>query len=240
MNTETKSENEMTFLGKILGIFTSPTETFQSIDRKPTWFLAFVVIITCLIITQFLILDIRVEDQLAMMEAQDAPAERLEMARSQSSGGLKYIQLGVMPIAVLLANLVIAGIYILLGNAVMGGDTRFKKVLSVVVWTGFIGIIQSALHTYLTLSKGTSHGVTTSLAVAVPTPPIGQSTPFYRFLASIDIFTIWSIILLIIGFSVIFNFSRKKSSIMVVSLWIVWTALVVFVGGFFAQMSGIQ
>jgi len=180
MSTETKSEKEMGFFGKILGIFLKVT------------------------------------------------------------GPMKYIQFGVIPIAILIAYLAMAGIYILLGNAALGGEAKFKNVLSVVVWSGMIGIIQSIVTMYLTLTKGTTLGVTTSLAVAIPAPPIGESTPIYRFLASLDIFAIWGLILMILGFSVVFNFPRKKSSIMVVSVWAVWTCLVVFVGGFFAQMSGIQ
>ncbi len=44
----------------------------------------------------------------------------------------------------------------------------------------------------------------------------------YKFLAKFDLFTIWMIVLLIIGFSVIYKFTQGKAATAVVGLWVIW------------------
>jgi len=95
------------------------------------------------------------------------------------------------------------------------------------------------LRTYLVISNGTSFGVTTSLAILLPTPQVGESkTLLYRLLSRFDIFTIWTLVLWIIGLAVVYKFSTKKSATMVLTLWAIYIVLVVALGSLLGGIFG--
>lgn len=226
-------------LSRIIGVFSSPRETFESIDRKPTWLVPFLVVVIFTIVLQFLAMDIGIKDRMAMMEARDVPAQQIEAARAQAAGPLKYVGIAVTPVVILVVWAVLAGIFLFAGNTVMGGESKFKKVFSVMAWSSLIGIIGGILKTFLIMSKGTSRGVVTSLAILLQTPQAGQSPSIlYRFLNRFDLFTIWTMVIWIIGMAVIFRFTTKKSATLVLSLWAIYIILAVALGGLFGSFTG--
>jgi hypothetical protein len=121
----------------------------------------------------------------------------------------------------------------------MGGEAKFKKVFSVVAWSSLVGVLAGIIKTPLILSKGTLQGVTTSLAILLPTPEPGQSpSVLYQLLTKFDVFTIWTIALYCIGLAVIYKFTTKKSATLVISLWIIWIIISVALGSIFGGMLG--
>lgn len=121
----------------------------------------------------------------------------------------------------------------------MGGETSYKKVFSIVAWSSLVALLGGILKTFLILSKGTGHGVVTSLAVLLPTPPLGhKASILYRFLSKFDLFTIWTLILWIIGLAVVYRFTTKKSSTFVLSLWAIWIVLSVTLGSVLGRGFG--
>jgi len=181
-NTET---GEMGALARLTGIFTSPRQVFESIDRRPTWLVPFLVTCAVAIALQFLVMDIGIKDQMARFEAQDIPAEQLEQMEARMQGPMKFISLPFIPIGTLLVWAVIAGLLLLGSNSILGGNATFKKMFSLVAWTSLIGILGGILKSILIYMKGTTRGVTTSLATLLPTPEAGE-TPglIYRLLPS--------------------------------------------------------
>ena len=232
------TEKEMGPIGRVVGIFSSPKVTFQSIDRKPTWLVPFIITLIFVVAMQLLTMDIGMKDRVAMMEARDTPAEQMQVMETQMDGPMKYIGLGVAPIATLVVWAILAGILLFSGNTIMGGESKFKKMFSLVAWSGLVGIVGGILKIFLILQKGTTHGITTSLAILVPTPPIGQTPPIlYRFLSKLDLFTIWNLVLWVIGLSVIYKFSTKKSATLVITLQVIWIIIAVALGGLFANFG---
>ena len=229
---------EMGPIGRIVGVFASPKETFESVDRKPTWLVPFILTLIFVIAFQFLTMDIGIKDRFAVMEARDMPAEQMEMARQQIEGPMKYIGLGIAPIATLVVWAILAGILLFGGNTILGGESKFKKMFSLVAWSSLVGIVGGILKIFLILQKGTMHGVTTSLAILVPTPPIGDPGPIlYRILTKLDLFTIWNLVLWIIGLAVIYKFSTKKTATFVITLQVIWIIISVALGGLFANFG---
>ncbi|HSE98415.1 MAG TPA: YIP1 family protein, partial [Blastocatellia bacterium] len=122
-----------------------------------------------------------------------------------------------------------AGIFAL-GLMMMAAQTTFKKILSVVAWsntaTGLIYIIVAAASLMLrdpTTVDPTQPGsiAATNLGAFVSVEP----GPLRAVLSSIDIFTIWFLILLSIGFAAISGarrFTAGKTATLVFGLWGVW------------------
>lgn len=223
--------NEMTAMQKIGNIFMSPEKAMTGIMKKPTWLIPFLICAIITIALQFTVIDIGIKDQLAMMEAKNAPAERIAMVETQMQGPLRYISIPIIPIATLAIWLFFAGVLILAGNTVMGGKGQFKQYYALVAWSGLVTLVGGVLKTLLILAKGTSYGVTTSLAMIMPTPELGDpGSLFYRILSKFDLFTIWQLILWIIGLTVLNKISKQKSATLVGILWVLWIVVSLSIG----------
>lgn len=239
MSEETTATGEMSTMQKIVGIYTAPRRTFEAIDQNPTWFLPFIIGVVFFLIFQFLTVDLQMDYRMEMMEARgDIPQEQMDIAKAQMQGPVKYIGFVAGPIVWLIMILIIAALFYVAGNLMIGGDTSFKKVFAIVAWTGLIGVISFIIMTLLILSKGTMHGVALDLSILLDTPAIGEDkSTLYRILSKFDVFVIWEIVLYIIGMSVTYKATVKKAAVPILSLWALWIIVSVAFGGFFEQLG---
>jgi hypothetical protein len=238
MTEEPTNSSEMSVFNKIIGIFTSPRETFVSINQKPTWLVPFIIGVIFFVIFQYLTMDIQADYQIATMEAKQVPAERIEMAQSQMQGPLKYVGFVVGPIFMLIFWVIFAALFYLFSNWMVEGESSFKKVFSIVAWSSLVGNLGLILLTFLIVSKGTPHGVAMDLSVLMTTPPIGEEPGLlYLILSKFDLFVIWQIILWIIGLSVSYNTTTNKTAVPILILWGIWIVVSIafksFVGPLF-------
>jgi len=91
MTEEATKSNEMSVVNKIVGIFTSPREAFESINQNPSWIIPFLIGLVFFLIFQYFTVDIQMADQIAKLEARDMPAAQMEAARGQMQGFAKYL-----------------------------------------------------------------------------------------------------------------------------------------------------
>jgi hypothetical protein len=235
----TSSAGEMSAVQKIIGIFTAPRKAFEAIDKNPTWFLPFIIGVIFFLVFQLLTMDIQTDYRIQHLEARDdIPAERMEMAKQQMQGGVKYIGLVAGPIVWLIMILIMAALFYVAGNMMIGGDTTFKNIFAVVAWGQLIGSLSLIIMTFLILAKGSMHGVALDLSILMETPAIGEEkSTLYRILSKFDIFTIWTIVLYIIGMSVTYKTTTQKAAVPILSLWAIWIIVSVVFGSFFEQFG---
>lgn len=226
MGAEVSEAKGLGVFGRIIGIFTSPKEAFHDINKKPDWLIPFIILIAVVVVVQFVLMDIGVADQIAKMEASDMPEAQLEMARNQMQGPLKYAQFIVIPIMTLITWCVVSGIHLFFTNVVFGGETTFKKMFAVTSWSSLIGVVSTLLRMVMVMSKGTSHGVTTSLAILMPTPGLTETPSIlFKLLAHLNIFTIWGLVLYAVGISAISRLDMNKSAAVVIINWLIWVLI---------------
>jgi hypothetical protein len=235
----TDAAPEMSAMQKIIGIFTSPRQTFEAIDQNPTWLLPFLIGVVVFLIFQTLTVDIQMAERMEMMEAQgQLSAEQLEAARTQMSGPMKYAGLIFGPIFWLIMILVMAAIFYVAANLMIGGDSSYKKVFAIICWSGLVGTLSLIVMTLLIISKGTMQGVALDLTVFLDTPPIGgEKSALYRIFSNLNVFTIWNVVLWIIGLSVSYKAPTKKAAIPILSLWGIWIVLSVVLGPWFDKLG---
>jgi hypothetical protein len=239
MNAASDEKKEAGVFEKITGIFISPRETFEALDRKPTWLVPFIIIAVMTLGMTLLTRDIGMQDMMAKFQASEMPQEQIDKITAQTQGIGKYIQMVLIPVATLAIWAIFAGILMFCGNTLLGGSAKFKKLFSMISWSSFVGALAILVNTAIILSKGTTQGVTTSLAVLMPVPGLSDKPSlFYRLLSKFDLFTIWSLILWTIGLSVIYKFTMKKSAGLVVALWAVWIVISIAFGNLFGPMFG--
>ncbi|MCB9058364.1 MAG: YIP1 family protein [Calditrichae bacterium] len=221
-----------------INIFAAPTKAFESLNEKPTWLAPLLIMIIAFIAFQYLTMDYSMQYQIQVMEAKDVPQERIDLVKQQMQGGLKYAGMITMIIFIPLVTVIFAAVILGLSKITIAEGITFKKSLSIVSWSGMIGLISLALTLLLVYSKGTMHGIAIDLSAVLPQPGIGESVPLLnRILAKIDPFVIWQLVLWVIGLRVMGKTSNQKAAIPVGIAWGIWIVLSVSLAGLFENFG---
>jgi hypothetical protein len=227
-----ETSKESGVLENLVGVFMAPKETFQALDKKPTWWVPFLIVVIASMAMAFLTADINIQDTIAKMQAQERPQEVIDRVAEATQGFAKYAGLVAIPIVTLVILAALSGILWFGGNILMGGNTTFKKIFSLVCWTSLVGMVGGLVQTAWVIFKETRLGVTTSPAAFLPTPELSaKPSLLYSVLSKFDVFTIWSLVLWIVGLSVLYRFGTKKAATLVLGLWAVWIIASVALGG---------
>jgi hypothetical protein len=107
----------------------------------------------------------------------------------------------------MLGPLLAAALGVFWGNFVMAGKASFKQLLSTMLYGEIIFSLSALVALPMVLAKD-SLRVSLSLAALVPDAPLDSIQ--YVALSKIDVFIVWEIIVIGIGLSVLYGFSRNK------------------------------
>jgi hypothetical protein len=213
---------------RIAGVLFAPATTFESIARRPDVLVPLIILLVVSVVSGVLIaghVDFQAMAQEAMEQnprASEMPAEQMaKMTRFTAS--FMRVSAYAAPLFWLLALDGTAGA-MLLGFRVMGGEGNFKQAFSVTTYAWYPRLIKGVIATIILLSRKSNsiwemqNPVRSNLGFlfAPKTQPVQ-----FAIASSIDLFAIWSLVLLIIGFAAISQFSRIKSAVITVSLWVV-------------------
>ncbi|MGE1027520.1 YIP1 family protein [Bacillus sp. GMs2/2] len=202
----------------IFGIITSPIAQFEKL------------MISTSIWKQFLFIALLggLAAALNAYIVQTSPA-MMKLAESQSTGfkvplsvtlGMSVV-FGTLAVAV--KFFVIAGIYKMIMLFMMN-DTTYKKILSIVVYSGIFSIISVFVNSILSLFFGDSYQVNyTSLA-----PLFDIGTKMNAIAGSFELFSIWGLIITGLGLHIVAGLTKKQSIILVIILFIVTVILGTF------------
>jgi len=231
MEKQAESTMELTTFDRIVGVFTSPKETFISLKQKPTWLVPFIIMILTVMIINFFLFDIGIQDQVMKMQARNIDESQIQIMQERMSGAIKYVQLAAIPIVTLVFWSILSGILLFGTNTILGGTAKFKEMFSLIAWTSLIGALGAIVKAIIIFTKETTIGVSTSLAMFMQTPALTEKPSIvYLLLSKIDLFTIWGLVLWAIGISIITQFSMKKSATFIAVLWIIWIGFSVSFG----------
>jgi len=221
-------------LGRIIGAFFSPKATFEDIVRRPSWIIP-VALMTVLGIVVAFVMNRKVDwRDVASKRIEESPraanlsAEQKEQQIAMSakfSPGAAYAFGALGPI---LAVVVVAAVMLLAYNVIGGADAKFSSAMGIVSHAFLVSIISSVfliLILYLR-APGTvdlQNPVATNIGVFLP-----ESTP--KALASlgqsIDIFSIWILLLISIGFTAINPRKLKGKSLSIaIAVWAAYVAV---------------
>ncbi len=239
---------------RFIGVLFSPGETFADVNRKATLIAPIIIgIIIALAGSTFFTWRVNpdwdriLRDQVrkgAERSGQPMPSE--EVIQQQVSIGkaiAKFAPLFAI-IVVPLYYAILAGIFAL-GLMLMQAKATFKKIMSVVAWsscaTGVIALLVT-IGSLMLKDEASLKEIDPTRPATITVTNLGAfldesvSAPIRAIASSIDIFTIWFLILLSIGFAAISGSRKIKSSktgTLVFSLWIVWVLLLAGYASFF-------
>jgi hypothetical protein len=211
-------------LGRVVGVFIAPGRTFASIARKPGWVAPLLLwtILSSLataVLLPRLDFEAAVREQLAAREetVSDERVEQIVTAQKRFSG-IAYVWGTLAPT---LIALLIASIFWLSFKA-FGWDLSFKQSLGVTSH-GFLPNCVSAL-LLIVFCLRLDRVNPSDLGDLVRSHPAflvdrKENPVLHSLLQSLDAFSIWVVVLLVIGYSIAAKVSRGKAAGIVVTLW---------------------
>jgi hypothetical protein len=210
---------------RIIGVLFSPDATFSSIARRPDWVVPLVLLLVVALCAGFMMaphMDFGAAAREAMEQNKNVSAEQIDKAVRISSS-IGKVLMYIAPVLSLIGLLVIAGV-VLLAFRIFGGEGDYKQAFSVTCYASMPSVIKSVVTVIIVVAKG---GMIPAQAVqTLVRSNLGflvnyKTNPMaFALLSSFDIFSLWFLALLIIGFAYVARVSKVKSAVTIISLWI--------------------
>jgi hypothetical protein len=232
-------------VSRLTGTLFSPGETFADVNRKPTWIAPMIIAVATVLASTFFfswrvhpdwdtIFRTQFKKQ-AEKRNQQIPPEQLEQQVTVAKTIAKFSPI-IGAVFTPIFYVVLAGIFAL-GLMFIQAKTTFKKILSVVSWscaaTGIVGMLVMMASLMIRDEEGLRNIDPTQASGIVPTNlaaflATDTSAAIKSLAGSLDIFTIWLLILFSIGFAAIAG-SRKittgKAATVVFGFWAVFVVI---------------
>jgi hypothetical protein len=231
------------FFSRLGGVISSPRESFQEIGRSPDLLLPIILLVILGTVTSYcLSLKVNVgaltvqpiiESQVAKGNMTQEQADQM-LSRTLNQSAASKIFGGISSgISVILVVLIIAAVAKLICSIFLGAENRFKSVFSVTMYAWLApGIFHTVLFLIILYFKNpadiTLLGVNSLVASnleAFLTSLLGEGTlsPFLSSLLGwIDIFPIWKIVLLAIGYSAVSHkLKTAKAATWITAIYII-------------------
>jgi hypothetical protein len=219
---------------RIINTFFDPVKTFTDLRRGTAWWLAFIVISICSYIFVAAVAQKIGFEQVNENQMKLNPKQAERMEQMPPADRARAMQIGVtitkvisfaFPAFALLIFVITAAILMAVFNFGFGADVGFGRALAVVVYASLTGSIKSLL-TAITLFAGASpenftfdNPLASNLGFFVD---MNAHPALYRFASSMDIFMIWYVVLLGLGFACVSKVKRGTGIGVVVGLWLFW------------------
>jgi hypothetical protein len=233
--------------GWISGVFLDPSSTFKAIaesverphptepgrtkDMSKWWLPIIISIIITIGITLYTVPKFVAPMQAdaireAVMERGGTEAD-VEQAMSVSGAMMVPMSLVGVVVGTFLIVFIAAGIAHLLMKMV-GGRGLFRHSRAVVSWSLLISTLGSLIKLPLMIARD-SMIVETSPTLLIPS--LEPSDKLFKLLSSFDIFTIWWMVVMLIGLAIAYRTSKGKAAVAIAIMWIIMIVIAVFTPG---------
>jgi hypothetical protein len=233
--------------GWIAGVFLEPKPTFEAIassteephptdssktkDKSKWWLPVVISIVVAIGVALYTVPRFVGPTQAAAIREQviergGSPEQAEQAIRMSSAMMLPMSIVGVIVVTFIIL-FVTAGVAHVLMKMV-GGKGRFRQARAIVSWSLLITALGSLIKVPIMAAKN---------SMIVETGPslffknLEPSDKMFRFLSTLDIFTLWWLVLLVIGLAIGYRTSYGKSVVTVVILWILMVVVSVFTPG---------
>ena len=232
---ESAPEAQMGFAQRLVGVTFEPKKTFEDINRKSTWLGVFIMLSVMAMAMNYTLTtrmdrETRIRKSMEMMPIH-LSEEQIQQAIARPPNVTEKIGFLFTPLVVLVIFYVLAAIF-LLAFVLTGASIPYKKILSTYYWSAAPPTIVSNLLAILfmfvkdpdTLELDPTKNVASNLGLLVSEKGHPALNSLLR---SIDIFSIWTIALLSIGFAAVSErkLTTKKAATIVIVLWLLGVLL---------------
>jgi len=226
-------------VARAVGVIFTPRATYSDIAARPRVVGALLTVLVIVIGATGWFLSTPVGQNAYIDQALSSMEGFGRQANDQQMAGIErmapyaaYVTSAAQLVFVPLVAAIIAGLALALFNAILGGDASFKQVFAVVVHSYFI-VALSTLFSMPLFYMRESMASATSLSVFFPM--IDEATFVGRLMGSIDLFRIWWIVSLSIGFGVLY---KRRTATIAWSLLGLYFVIVLIFAGVRTALSG--
>jgi hypothetical protein len=232
---------KLSFLQRVVGVFFSPSETFRDIAAHPS-ILAPIILLILTWIPASVIMATKVDfgaPARAQMEAKGGMSKEDVERVARISGAVGKAMSYFSPLFSVVILAIVAGIF-LLAFRLFGGDGTYRQAVSITAWSWLPMSVGSILAAVVLATRKSIEPqdlatlLRSNLAFLVD---FEKQPVLFGFVSSFDIFTIWMLALLAIGFSWMSRFTKAKSFVLVFGLWFTWIALKTSGAALFSSMG---
>jgi hypothetical protein len=222
---------------RVVDTFVAPTKTFTDILRDASWWLPYLLSSVLGLLFAYVILNKvglptlvdgvvhhskTLEDSLANATPADAAKIR---SRIETQFKFSY----AFPVLGLVFGFICSGVLLATANFVFGGHAKYKQMLAVWFYGTlplFVFNLLVVVSVYAGLS-GDSFDIQNAIGTNIGYYLSGSELPHWllALLSAIDVFAIWSAVLLTIGVSVVAGIKRSSAAIVVFGWWFVYVLL---------------
>lgn len=214
---------------RIIGVLFSPGQTFAAIARRPDIVLPAVVIFVV-----FLLATIATVPRIDFEGTYREVFEQKGMAGPQMEQAIRFataIGKGTQYLAPLLVigALAVAALIYWVGVRMLGGAASYVQTFSVVLYGFMPQVIRGLIKIPIVLSK---HNIKLQESETVVRSSLNFLSSYktnpvlWTFLTRLDLFAIWSLILIVIGLAAASRLSKAKTAAVVIVAWVLMTLLV--------------
>jgi hypothetical protein len=222
-------EVEGGFAASLIDIFVDPVKVFRRIRAGLSWWKPFIVVAAASAVIAYF--QQPINRQLFMLNERGLSEDQLQ-AQGEMMDRFGFVGLILAPVAVLIIYLILAGLCNVTVNLV-SGKSGFKKMLSLISFTGFIGLIEQGLKMLIIHMKGIENiasrddlqSVSFSLSRFIETDGLPRAL-----LDSFSIFGIWFLILFVFGISEVYGISRKAALVPTFVIWALGVVMLMLQG----------
>ena len=210
---------------RMVGVLVSPGRTFASIARRPDWVVPLVVLLIITIAASLVFVQ-RV-DFGSMIRQQIE--QRKDMSPDQAD---RAVRMGTAvaktfayfsPVITAIIFVIIAAV-LLLASRLFGGEGNFRQAFSTTLYAWIPNIIKTIVLTVVIFAKGHVDPLKVETAVRSNLGFLSDPTTHpmaFAVLSSADLFTLWTLVLFIIGLAAFSRLSTVKAATIVICLWLV-------------------
>jgi len=212
-------------LARFIGIITAPRATFEAVAASPKvlGMLLVVSILTAVFSALPMTTDAgkqaTIEQQVQSMQSLGFQVNDQMYDQMQKGAARLPYTTGIGAFVFIpIVSLIFAGILFAIFNAALGGEASFKQVYSVYIHSGVIGTLSAMLSGVVNYFSGRV-GSVANLGALLPMLP--EKSFGANLLGTVDIFIIWSVIVLAIGLGVLYKRRTQPIAISLLSVYAV-------------------
>jgi len=217
-------------LSRMFRVFTEPVEVFRDIARRPSW-VAILLLMTLLtagvqlVVVPHLDMEATIRQQMEE-RGQEMSQEQLDRI-AENAGKFAWIGAGASIAFVPIIMALLAVIY-MLGIKLAGSDAGFASTFSAVLHAYWPASVVKSI--FVVLLAGRAGKMTAQEMQVLVRSNLGAFLPpeaphWQQALGSfLDVFNLWTFVLLVLGLSLVGGISRKKAGTVAGLLWLLYVA----------------
>ena len=218
---------------RVPSVLIAPERTFASIARKPSWLIAMLALVAAGVLAVSVTIG-KVDFETAMRERlQESRVQLSEEQIEQQSAFMgrfgKAFAYGGAIVAPWVMYPIVAGLFLLVLR-LLGGTLDFARSMSVSVHAMMPLAVAALLLVPIAMGRGDIGLTELENGTLLPSNLLallgsGFSPPLRAALQSVDFFSLWTLVLLAIGYHTVAGVSRARAAGAVLGLWSLWVCV---------------